>query len=900
MPSSSRDSEAVPSKQPAVPVLVMGDWVVDENWVLARHRSTLSTMEGRAHLRALGNIGSRVMTFCGAGRVARFLYWMNRFREEKEGGRPPAGWVPPNDRRGITFSIFGLGTWADEDEPTLYKMFHPRFPDGINPFTLKRAIREAGQDGAVSDSVETRYVPHDHLDGLYLRNLGSAYTACAGNGEWPEVGTTRVYRLYNLQAESPGGLVLDRRVDFELRYPYKEEYGGREYEETQLAALLSDFPTNEDAKTLGERVWIENTCKSLRKIKARLQAEAAGGISEATDALETVENTIRNLYPQTAAGYQSTSPFRYVVVKDLGKGTVTTSLLQTLYDKELVDDQTQWFISSKRSNPAYLSLLKSPHHFGKIRLLLLPPTAIDQMRQEDRLFVNQWFVEDKEPTSEGLRKLEKLHKDYHCTGKNQIPTLIVAMPKGLTILGVEDQGSHGLIGYDHPKPLLDEIDEELTGRASMFFSVLTAQLIREDREVKAPAGNPSGDDLESKSGRRCEMIEAALKASYDLVRGNINALKNFGNEQKGQREALFSFDPSLERYQRNASASQSSPVQRVASFSWVDKNNLWEQSKRHAGIIKLSESSGYVLELWRAMGELDGYVETVDDRRRAITQLASALREYLHDTPRSSFSTMIIAKPGTGKSYLVSKLASALGVPHLSFNITQALTRDSISAWFNEIASAQARDRDSVQLVFFDEINAEVSSSKVYDLFLTVLEDGTYLRGSQRFKLDPCVWLFAGTEELSSVPDETKEADFKSRLTIDSVPLGPTAGDSAERRMLIYQGALQLQAQHTDVKRVSALVLKAFASLDQEAANSRRIRQLAGKFRNIQYGEVKAKNLPKELLDAFQENGATAEDDFLFPEDLDKILVEIKRHPDRDDYGGVPPIPLSGAPRAPL
>src|ERR1700739_4218222 len=171
-----------------IEILVVGDWVVDENWVLAKHRSSSSTMEGRAHLRALGGLDSSVVTFCGAGRVARFLYWMNRFKEPTT--KDPELWISPDRRDDEAFSIVGLGHWAEEDEPRLYKMFHPRYVNGINPFTLRRS--------------KPRHIPYQQLDGLYLQNIASAYAAPNQHDPWNEVGTTRIYRLYNLQAETPG------------------------------------------------------------------------------------------------------------------------------------------------------------------------------------------------------------------------------------------------------------------------------------------------------------------------------------------------------------------------------------------------------------------------------------------------------------------------------------------------------------------------------------------------------------------------------------------------------------------------------------------------------------------------------------------------------------------------
>src|SRR4029079_16503091 len=184
-------------------------------WVLAKHRSSFSTMEGNDHLRALGEIGSRVMTFCGAGRVARFLDWTHRFAEpEEEGGD---GWIAPENRGPATtpFTIFGLGAWAEADEASLHKMSHPRYTDGINPFTLTR--------------VKARPIPYEKLDGLYLQTLARAYPDRS-----EPVGTTRVYRLVHHEGDAPGRIVLARRVVFELRYGAADRDGARRYDPEPL------------------------------------------------------------------------------------------------------------------------------------------------------------------------------------------------------------------------------------------------------------------------------------------------------------------------------------------------------------------------------------------------------------------------------------------------------------------------------------------------------------------------------------------------------------------------------------------------------------------------------------------------------------------------------------------
>jgi hypothetical protein len=169
--------------------------------------------------------------------------------------------------------------------------------------------------------------------------------------------------------------------------------------------------------------------------------------------------------------------------------------------------------------------------------------------------------------------------------------------------------------------------------------------------------------------------------------------------------------------------------------------------------------------------------------------------------------------------------------------------------------------------VFFDEINALVQGFHVYELFLSVLETGTYLRNGQLFKLKPCTWLFAGTDGLISarearnlLKDEkqrgdyfsSKAPDFHSRLTIKAVELDSERSEKEPepeeqvRRGFVYHGALQLQKRHSDIKKISLDVLQAFHSL-QDDTSIREIVQFADRFSDIPYGEVKSRNMPREL-----------------------------------------------------
>jgi hypothetical protein len=288
------------------------------------------------------------------------------------------------------------------------------------------------------------------------------------------------------------------------------------------------------------------------------------------------------------------------------------------------------------------------------------------------------------------------------------------------------------------------------------------------------------------------------------------------------------------------------------------------------------------------MRDLDGYIEVVEGRRREVARLILSLREFISQEPRRSFSAMLVAPPGFGKSFLVSRIAASLNLPYLTFNVTQMMRRENLTSCFDAIASAQAQDHGRIHIVFFDEISAPVEGLNIYDLFLTVLEEGTYLRGGQLFKLDPCIWLFADTEGLRDSGGASKEADFKSRLSLTEVSLRQQAEQNERIYGLICQGANQLQLQHGDVTKISAAVLKAFSCLDPEVYSNRRMRQLALKFKGIRYGEVRIDNAPEELRAALKAKGESVSNQWLDlaplgdgdqDDRLNEVLVEIRRQP---------------------
>ena len=148
------------------PVIVIGDWVVDEYWFLVRHHSRIASHTGFVHYRLSSAPQDTVADLCGAGHVARILF---ELRAQSE-----------------SYHLFGLGNWNLEDQPLISHLIHSRNnPDcdaNAAGFRFKRMMCGTAPD-------------------IVLHTLA------------PEGPTIRVVRQYHRQRH---GLEQLNRVDWEL------------------------------------------------------------------------------------------------------------------------------------------------------------------------------------------------------------------------------------------------------------------------------------------------------------------------------------------------------------------------------------------------------------------------------------------------------------------------------------------------------------------------------------------------------------------------------------------------------------------------------------------------------------------------------------------------------------
>ena len=168
------------------------------------------------------------------------------------------------------------------------------------------------------------------------------------------------------------------------------------------------------------------------------------------------------------------------------------------------------------------------------------------------------------------------------------------------------------------------------------------------------------------------------------------------------------------------------------------------------------------------------YFVTVDkneiERFRAVSNL---MEEYLNTKKvKRPLSIAVFGQPGSGKSFGVEQIASALGgdqIKILTYNLTQMKSEEELNCAFHDLQDLCLKGK--VPLVFFDEFDcAGLSWLKC---FLAPMQDSEFSQDGLH-SIGRCIFVFAGGvfetfEAFSAIQDEesakkAKVRDFISRL----------------------------------------------------------------------------------------------------------------------------------------
>jgi len=187
-------------------IIIVGDWAIDEDWVVGPIRSVTSSRVGKLHDRALHQPGDAVEDLCGAGRMTSILGNMKVGTQK-------------------AFDIYALGLWHPTHDEYLKGLLEPSQRASYNPFE-----RKTFEGLKVCENVR--------LLNIYRYLL---------ENKRQKIGTTRIVRIYN---KLSGNTVLRQRFDW---LSHSGEYeGGNEVwlkEEKEINYVLDNLniPPDPDA-----------------------------------------------------------------------------------------------------------------------------------------------------------------------------------------------------------------------------------------------------------------------------------------------------------------------------------------------------------------------------------------------------------------------------------------------------------------------------------------------------------------------------------------------------------------------------------------------------------------------------------------------------------------------------
>ena len=508
-----------------------------------------------------------------------------------------------------------------------------------------------------------------------------------------------------------------------------------------------------------------------------------------------------------------------IVVKDLCKGVVSQTMLAWLTKHFKTK---KWFVSTKAwpwiregdSDEEALLMRLSQLAEVDLRLLLIPQVPAQSGVRKGEL--SCWITESGHPSKQTLDLLDKLANDTGMSNSDQ-RTIIVALPEGRSVVAREANPTLRGLVQPNPRPSRFDLDVAM---ASVFLPALVAKLL----------WNPE-IELQTLLGESLAFTEQWMAKEIGRV-----ATSEYGTPHQEHR--LLVTDP----------AQRSDPYT-WREIKWDMEILHWDKAFERFGILEINNEER--IELWRAMVDLSGYVCCVESKRKVIRQLTRELNRFRMGPREEHVSCIISSPPGSGKSALVRQLAKSFDMRFLPFNVTQMTSRTDIIDCFDTIATTQAHAREEPGLVFVDEINAELGGQTVYDAFLAPLQEGSYMRGGKFFKIDPCAWVFAGTEDPRN-RDRTKSqkaSDFEQRLTLDPLELeSEPGGDDPDRLEKVYLGVALIKSAFPDVGKVTEKILALFHSLPVGFA-TRDLEHLVKSFTDVQYGKVYSRNVAANWIE---------------------------------------------------
>lgn len=457
-------------------------------------------------------------------------------------------------------------------------------------------------------------------------------------------------------------------------------------------------------------------------------------------------------------------------------------------------------------------------------------------------------------------KLKNLADSYVLRDRDESRIVVGCLVKGFSAVAVdatwsrgEDTTKYDLCWQPEVSPQGEKHDLGL-GLGSVFFAAVALGLVQNEY-----VWNVEGDDLYGGRDKRQKtrmrlkrLLDCATRVTQEWVKRQRHELVAGATDSDHQSRQEFRMCLTYSKVTSTDSAENAlrvgylrPPLKKGEGYirdslhpihvlqckhTVGDLDQVKAAELKNCGLVPWRDTNGKLLtapgriEMWRGTLDIDQYVCRQGSKRRVVSDLRDRINRFVPREANRPLAGVLVASPGTGKTNFVRQLTKQLDIEFLAFNVTNLIRREAVLACFDQIVTAQADLRGSGGkrlLVFFDEINAQIEGQHVYDLFLTPLDDGYYVRGGLKLPIRPCLWFFAGTRRpgagggsSSPVVSNTKASDFMSRMTLDEINLDGDEREKQEHQLeMVYLGLTLARGIYPDLSRATQQVIDTLASI---------------------------------------------------------------------------------------
>jgi ATPase family associated with various cellular activities (AAA) len=770
-------------------ILIIGDWFIDENWLMAKTDNYNSTDVGEAHYSSLvKGPANFVLSVCGVASVLKILSGDGQYPEHNENGQKNPQKENSNKSIISKYDLVGVGAWNPRDTKIIQRILCAKDAQKkfMTPYTLDNNLKSLAKE------CEGRQAPIEcktcKLKNYNLINL----VEFEPDSDKP-ISTNRVYRVYEgFGSQKPK---LKYRFDWQID-------------------LRSKFINKNWHHDVGDNV-------------------------------------------------------KAVILVDHGKGVITDDLIDILLKKY---GNAKWYVRNKLKSPSWFKKLVEDKK-KKLQLLV-----VDQQLVNHTYGLRTW-QRNGSLCRASLEFLgENLGLEIFEHGESKDSNTILSENTAVLFennwaIGASRKKNNPDNARVYYFPRLTEKERYIrVGRTSIFFnSLIYWDLMK------------GGLDSEIEMAENTNEDKNQLSKESHLSIATVWALKNM---EKWMDECTEAWAEMHER-------ALSGPFADVIGWHPIDNKfylpdriiqgedyshswGKWNLSSKDVGIITNSEGEKE-FHLWRSYGTLDRYVCPGGTKRSRINELVQALQIFRSNkNPKVPLNTLLVAEPGWGKSYLAKCLSNHFDFNYLSYSIAQMSSTKELVDSFKEISSIQ-KQSDNPCLVFMDEIDAEISGNSVLGLLLSPMWDGVFKSEGYTNKIDPCVWIFAGTKSQETMTSYPKGRDFVSRINgpvidIDFLNeanrtelnrIGILGGPQTEKERLeklvnairdrnvgnertteiVYQTVNLLNLEYGPITKIEERVLNLFSNI-LPLNGVRSLKIFVTNFRYIKKGIIRKENVP--------------------------------------------------------